>query len=841
MAFFTDKTKKKSIAKGFLKPAPKNLTLGEQVVQKKNTPVVGKEVISNVKSLLTGNKAGANNVTTTFKGATQNFKITDPNTGQIVNVEAGSEQEAKDFLSKTNTHAADAAAADAAKKQAELDAAAAQEQEAEDLFGFNEFTSNQAVADKYGIDSKSGGNLFSSTLEEEISKQKDKQAADAAFLKQQQDFQKKQELQQFHDLKRSGASQASGVEASLMPGREGFIGGTAQQGIQQFKQLIAEKIDIAAGKLQQAENSRNQQLQQLKDAQDSGNKQLVKSIKQGIAGAEQTIRQEKENLINAQIQANDQTLKINADTRANISAFQTVVESGVELNTNQLLSFANSLGLPADQVNGIYQGLQAIRDDKTLTIEQKQIQTDSMMETLQDQIRGVETEKAKNIDLYTNLVRTGYFASDDERYTFARALGIEEFDDPFVQLDFQIKALQAERDAANDPLDIQIKNLQIKKLQQEYDEAAGIVPGSNGIEVGDFGNTADLPNENVKTTSAFGEGQVTGYGSSKWGKGLDYQLSDKMDAPVAPSFGYEVIKVSGESCGPRSTDCNGGWGKQVKIKNLSDDKELWISHLNSIDVEQGETYSSGTSVGGQGNSGTVMGDTGIHLDLTMPNPDGGYYTAKEVASYLGVGQTPAPSDKQYSLDQLKTLRNLYGSTIGANKSVTKTTLESLKTAGLNSFDLTSFDPDKAPLPDAEVKQMLTQISTLQDLLTHDGFEGAVGFSVTKVPFFGVGITPGDTNNWLLKFSNFKSKQILPLLSTLKGAMSDKDLAFLESAATELFHSQTEEGFIETANKLETELIRILQDKGQYDTVSVSNSSILDEADTYSAEDILSEF
>jgi len=142
---------------------------------------------------------------------------------------------------------------------------------------------------------------------------------------------------------------------------------------------------------------------------------------------------------------------------------------------------------------------------------------------------------------------------------------------------------------------------------------------------GTFSNTGTLPGVLSTTESTIGNGTITGYGSQKWGPGLDFVLETP---EVILPFDFEVIE----------TDSGTGFGNRVKVKD-ENGNEIWFSHLNEIITQPG-SYEAGTQIGVQGNTGDVYsltGGDGTHLDITMPNGQGGYYSPEQVASYLGMG------------------------------------------------------------------------------------------------------------------------------------------------------------------------------------------------------------
>lgn len=144
---------------------------------------------------------------------------------------------------------------------------------------------------------------------------------------------------------------------------------------------------------------------------------------------------------------------------------------------------------------------------------------------------------------------------------------------------------------------------------------------------GDINRTQGLPGVQKTVSTILGKGIITGYGSKFWEPGLDFVLPGGKNADVKWPTSFQVISLDPENK-------TGGFGNRAKIRT-PDGKEMWVSHLSNFNrLQPGQTYPAGTIIGKQGNTGKTYGQTGIHLDLTMPKPGGGYYTAEQVASYL---------------------------------------------------------------------------------------------------------------------------------------------------------------------------------------------------------------
>jgi murein DD-endopeptidase MepM/ murein hydrolase activator NlpD len=120
-------------------------------------------------------------------------------------------------------------------------------------------------------------------------------------------------------------------------------------------------------------------------------------------------------------------------------------------------------------------------------------------------------------------------------------------------------------------------------------------------------------------------GAITGPdGSPVWKYGLDVDV--KKGDPVKSPVSGTVI-AAGK---------NGGFGNQVKIKT-DDGSEIWLSHFDSMNVKAGQKIKAGQVIALGGNTGTVIkgkGGDGSHVDITMPNGKGGYFSAREVKAFL---------------------------------------------------------------------------------------------------------------------------------------------------------------------------------------------------------------
>lgn len=158
-----------------------------------------------------------------------------------------------------------------------------------------------------------------------------------------------------------------------------------------------------------------------------------------------------------------------------------------------------------------------------------------------------------------------------------------------------------------------------------------------GKIIDDKGNLVDKP---YQSSSFIGNVTVTGAnGSDIWKPGLDVVVAGGKGAPVNYPFtdNGKVIAIY-NTAKPGDKKANGGFGNQVQIKTSSGDIVM-MSHLDSVNVKVGDVVTQITKLGAQGNTGntySLTGGDGTHLDITMKNKNGQYYTAPEVSEMMGI-------------------------------------------------------------------------------------------------------------------------------------------------------------------------------------------------------------
>ena len=479
----------------------------------------------------------------------------------------------------------------------ELDAA--ENQQAKSLVEYDLLGGPQETATELGL----GDDLFDTSLEAYVDRFKKKQAEEVDYMEKQQALQNQIQQTELKQVTRGSESQLAATKASLAPGREGFEAGTARGAISEFSQNLQSRLGVLESRVQFSVNERHQAMKELQDAQKEGKKELASQLRAKIENTKREQRAAETELLKAQSLMAETALSVTDTVTSTMEAMGSAVAN---LSYEQLskMTEGTNLTMPA-----------ALALQKAISLEAEAEEAKTEAESVKLKL---EADKLRK-----DIEQIGVMKPTAAMQEFEFMQGLAPSDQQaFMEMkrakpNLQFYSMDDGRIVSVDP---QTGDANIVFSQPGQD---------TGIPVGDFNNTADLPEEKVKTTSAFGEGVVTGYGSYAWSEGLDFRLGERgSKGPVAVPFDFEVVDFGS----------NGNWGNQVKVKNLQDGRELWISHLSAIgELEKNKTYSSGTIIGKQGSTGE---STGEHLDLTMPKEDGGYYTPKQVASYLGVGKTP---------------------------------------------------------------------------------------------------------------------------------------------------------------------------------------------------------
>jgi murein DD-endopeptidase MepM/ murein hydrolase activator NlpD len=473
------------------------------------------------------------------------------------------------------------------------------------------------------------GNVPSS-LQEYIDFQKNYQAGQEQRKGEQAAQATKIEHDEFAMQEEGAQSGVQGLIAQMSPGREGLMSGTAKQLMGQYKANVERKLEIGRSRLSLANKQRENALVQLKHANESNNINMAKNAQAQLANAEMEIMQTQTRMLAEQRLDVETALKVQdtmsdigvreqAQKNANLTAFSGLIESGVELKGTQVKSMADQMGISFDLAYGYYDGMQNIRDDKSLSLEEKQVKMDQMNKDFEEGWLGERDDNVKKATYFNGLVQSGLF-SKEQLQTLSGAMSLP--DEYNLSYQAELKYNNAKADIAefeakyqgNPPpegsserLAYDIKQLELKQAEMELQESVDGFSQSAANEI--------LGSEITQKYDSAISYSIPGQRDGKH-DGLDYVVTGGLGADVkAPVSGIARI-VNDPNPGETK-----GWGNQVIITDAAG-RDHMFGHLNNINVQNGDIIMAGQVIGGQGNTGFTMGETGIHVDYRIKGKEG---------------------------------------------------------------------------------------------------------------------------------------------------------------------------------------------------------------------------
>jgi len=224
---------------------------------------------------------------------------------------------------------------------------------------------------------------FPSSLEQQVQQLKDKQAREYRSAKEQVDLVNEEDRINLSQAEREKLGATAAANVSLLSGREAPQSAGSEKVVGRYSRTLQRNYDLLVKKADKAYSDRLQALSDLEEAQKSQRADLVTQASQALANAETEINRIDAQLLEAERLASEEQRAVSqeqravqAENRANLSSFTSVIDSGVKLDMRGLMSIAQNLSIPLELAAEYYEGTQAIRDDKTLSQEEKQIALD---------------------------------------------------------------------------------------------------------------------------------------------------------------------------------------------------------------------------------------------------------------------------------------------------------------------------------------------------------------------------------------------------------------------------------------------------------------------------------
>jgi len=405
------------------------------------------------------------------------------------------------------------------------------------------------------------------TREEYLAWRKNQSQEDLDYLDKQQGYAREIEKIQFNKAKEGARSQQAGVTEAMAQSREGAIGSSRHKFSGEFAAQIDQNMKQLDIQQAAAEEQRTKAMVDLKRAQESGDMQLAEAIQGKIDSIENELKDTDMRRLQVATQKQQMDLETakfqnqvsneqQANYRANLSAFNGMVETGAPMNTEQLASYAKSLNIPLEEVIGYYEGAQDIRNSREMSVEEKQVALADHKRQFDLVSQGYVTKQAQQIKGVMDLVKNNKI-TQAEASDLLMGLGIDSSLNPMTQIKQRmntastlIKEYEAKYQGQPPPegsverlkydkakLDLQISNLEYNDTVASY---------ANEIPTSEAKNAMALPGKS-RVTPSFGEGhkecgEAYNDYTNEGGAGNSYQ--SKMDLVVSkdnPQVGNGLV------------------------------------------------------------------------------------------------------------------------------------------------------------------------------------------------------------------------------------------------------------------------------------------------------------
>jgi hypothetical protein len=232
--------------------------------------------------------------------------------------------------------------------------------------------------------------------------------------------------------------------ASFSQSREGVQAGSLNMVKREFEEHINKQLNLRVKQSAQLMTEIALKKEQLELAKKEGQTGIAESLAMEISRAKDALQENKMEYIDALGRQIDQQLKVDQNFRAQFDTAYSMMASGQEFSTDQLMGLSNSLGLPSDLMLSTYSSLQRVRNDKGLSEEQKIAETQNIILDSQMRANGFMTEKQQSAKMLIDRYQAGAI-SKEFLETQMTALDINDPRyNPFARLELEQEQLSVE-------------------------------------------------------------------------------------------------------------------------------------------------------------------------------------------------------------------------------------------------------------------------------------------------------------------------------------------------------------------------------------------------------------
>ncbi len=476
---------------------------------------------------------------------------------------------------------------------------------------------NQAgeVATKYGIPGVDS--TISAAIKTKLAEQQRQKESLASITNQQNALDQSKVDQATQGL----ATQGEAATAKYAQGQEGPQSNTRAQLVGDIHtDLATQKSQI----LQQQEITtaqRDNAQKELAYAQQQGNQQLAEYWGAKMQGAQDRLDQIALN------KAQMEHLQRSDDMQA-ITTLGTLVSNGQIGSADQLLAYANSMGLPPAMqpfVTGLWTRVQQINASKDADTNYKKALTDQAVQDFKDQLGGYNSDEGKFLRLWENIKDDPSIDDETKQFLKDKAGGA-------LFAKYKAEANNTQSSSGN--------TFPLNNTAGDFNSWSG------SFASGDITQDFDTPDTDIA-------GRTTH-------QALD--IPGKANTPVGSPVSGKVVKTTSAK--------NSGWGNSVDIKDA--DGNTWkLAHFNELNLKEGDTVGVGEVVGLLGSTGHSTGPH-VHIEVTKPNgtrvDPRTMFTGQSMAPIVDSIYNDAPADLKKDKDSRATLRNDIAARVSSGES-----------------------------------------------------------------------------------------------------------------------------------------------------------------------------
>lgn len=255
------------------------------------------------------------------------------------------------------------------------------------------------------------------------------------------DFLEEQEVMRLEEMQRQVKGAIGANRATFSQSREGVQSASYDTVRQEFETEINKQLDSRVKQHGLILRDINLKRRELEIAKKSGDTSRAESLAEQLASAQNQLRKNEIEYIDALGRQIDQQLKVDNQFMQKFEMGYSMMASGQQFSQEQLIGMANEFGLPAEMMLNTYQSLEQVRADKSLTLEQKALQTQEVTRDFQMRSMGYFTEQQQSAKMFMDMYQSGKIDKQQLGEMFAMS-GIQSTFNPLTQAELAMQQAQ---------------------------------------------------------------------------------------------------------------------------------------------------------------------------------------------------------------------------------------------------------------------------------------------------------------------------------------------------------------------------------------------------------------